>query len=334
MVKNKPTPMDLDTEKIPKKPNLNQKPPPSAKPTNASSPVRPSVAAASLKVVSPPRRAIEAWEKFLQDPDEKKPPAIKKESLMDDNEAILEASGLKFGSSSESDTSEPKKKPDQITRDAYLKFARIGHALAMRIQPGRFNKTGFQDYKFYCMLKAYKNKDRPDCCFQWMRKYHFETAFQLWYEYQEAVPSFNKNYTTRLYIMDWPEEISDQQAMLLAKVICKKLNDFRVDSDSKNDRPDAPLVIEDESDYESLFWIRDGVWNDVLSNAKALSRMEEENAEEPIGKFFFARKKDIVERYFRQGTLDKDTALRIGAPFDWMSAEAQEEWKLANNINE
>jgi hypothetical protein len=329
---------DIEANKIPKKPHLEA----TKLVANPylSSPARQSGAGNMPPAVTPPKqdpasRAKEAaeWEAVLAQAEAQgasptptpRPPTSLKD--LDDDEAILQASGLTFGSTSDSDSDTEANK----VNGAKLVMARIGNYIVLRIVPGNPNKPCFQDYKFYCMLTAYKNKDRPDVDLSWMKKYHFETTYGLWYCSQIAMLTYNRKYTTRLYVMAWKEEISDQQAYLLGKVICRKVNDFRVDPDAKSDRPDAPLLV--DSDPGKLFWETRGVWNDIISNSAALRRMEEETNRE-YGKLFFAKHKDLVARYFRKGTLDPETALRLGAPYDWMSLEGQEDWKTSHNISE
>jgi hypothetical protein len=303
MVKNK---VDIDTEKVPKKPHLEMKKPPVS--AAVVTPSRPN--ATDMKKGSPKQHGSEDWEQIPK-MDEANSAAFSKKSFnrndLDDDEALLEASGLTFGSTSDDETNEAK-----------IKMGRIGNFLVFRIEPGNRNKQlCYPDYKMYCLLQSFRKKDRPDLDLSWMKKYYFETSFGLWYDAQVAQLSYNKSYTTRLYVMAWKERISNQQAYLLGKVICGKVNKFRVKPDS-DDRPDAPLCIDNDS--EKLFWIEDGVWNDIISNSAALQRMQNDY-NRAFTAANFEDNEAIIRQYFRKGTLDAHTAEAIGAPEDWKTGE-------------
>jgi hypothetical protein len=249
------------------------------------------------------------------------PTAFEEFDNLDDDEAILQASGLTFGTDSTSELA-----VDIPFQGAKIVFARVGNYLIFRIEGVKAN---YPDYKIYVLLNAFKNRDRHDVDLSWMKKYHFETNFGQWYDGQIPQASSNKNFTIRLYVMAWKERVSDQQAMLLAKIICRKVNEFRDKPDPNNKRSDTLIEVDENG---KLFWIEHGVWNDIISNSAALRRMSMET-NHAYSKDFFRTNKALVAQFFRPGTLDKDTATIIGAPFDWMSPQAKEDWKSGHSTS-
>jgi hypothetical protein len=329
MVKNK---SDLETDKVPKKPNLDAKKPPTG--SSFTSPQR-FLGPGTAPTVTPPQKVMkskeeEDWETFLKRMEEQAarpapalPTAFDDLDNLDDDEAILQASGLTFGTDSNSELA-----VHIPFQGANPVFARVGNYLILRVAGAKAN---YPDYKIYLLLNAFKNRDRHDVNLNWMKKYHFETNFGQWYDGQIPQPSSNKNFTIRLYIMAWKERVSNQQAMLLAKIICRKVNEFRAkpEPEPNNNRSDTPLEVDENG---KLFWIEDGVWNDIISNSAALRRMSMETNHE-YSKDFFKNNRALVAQFFRPGTLDMDTATIIGAPFDWMSPRGKEDWKSGRSTS-
>lgn len=264
----------------------------------------------------------------------------------------LTSAGLNLRKPGASYESKPPSAKPAFSPDAFIKFVKINLLgrilLACRLVPNNTTRKCYPDFKLFKLLQLYKeakirqiqqNAEVVEERFCWMESIWFDERYRLWFVNQKPVMAQASNYATRLYTMTWPEDdVSDAQVMILAKTICEQVNAYRVAPERVETRADAAVLIENENDPSTLFWIPSSaaetiVCNEFMSNAAALEILSMRINHE-FGDRFFNSNQELVSRFFVKGTMDLTSALRVAAPLDWMTKPAKSEWRILHNIPE